>query len=613
MDIMEEFSTKDDHRKAVAVVIMVFIAFVYVEAVWKPYWQPQQKSAEQLQQLQDTQNQQDSKQKASPIPNYVETPQPTSFTEKSASSAEVIAQSAAETVVQKPISNSVYPNDLQIKSAGEILVETEKLKVRISLLGGRIVSLELKDYLASLNNGDQKLQMVKHIEYAPLPLGVYLGTENDAHLQYSLMNADRLSSLLKDDGSYSFVNTTKMPEPFILVGRMPDGREIKKTLLFSPTYFLYVFAELSSSSGQSDRLALEWTQVVNKEEASILDPYDVHGYVWYDGTRAYRQPFQKITVDEMQVGDVSWLAMGDKYFLSALTSQKGLQTSEIRRTSQLFRARMLGDDKQVSSAIFCGPKSYELLQNAGKDLNLQLSIDFGKTGIICAPLLWLLHWFFSVFGNYGLAIVCLTIVVRMAVYPLNAASFKQMKAMQDLKPEMDRIKDEITDKQQQQIEMMALYKKKGVNPLGGCIPVAIQLPIFIGLFSALRLSVELRHAPYALWINDLSAPEKLMIGSVGVPVMVILFIISMLVQQWTTPSSLDPTQKKVMMVMPIVMGFMFANFPSGLTLYWLTSNLISIGQQKAMQRYDSKAVHAARVTGIVCLIVFAIAYLVSLL
>ena len=221
--------------------------------------------------------------------------------------------------------------------------------------------------------------------------------------------------------------------------------------------------------------------------------------------------------------------------------------------------------------------------------------------------------FYGIFGNYGLAIVTLTILVRLALYPLNSASFKQMKAMQDLKPEMDRIREEFKDKQEQQMQLMALYKKHGVNPLGGCAPVLLQMPIFLGLYSALMLAVELRHAPFAGWIVDLSAPEKLMVLGVGVPVMVILFVVSMMVQQWTTPSQMDPTQKKVMMAMPLALGFMFAKFPSGLTLYWLTSNLISIGQQKGLYlSHDSGKASALKITLSVSVVVFVLAYVVTL-
>jgi YidC/Oxa1 family membrane protein insertase len=220
-----------------------------------------------------------------------------------------------------------------------------------------------------------------------------------------------------------------------------------------------------------------------------------------------------------------------------------------------------------------------------------------------------MHKFFSIFGNYGVAIVVLTILVKAVLFPLNSVSFRNMKAMQDLQPEIQRLREQYKDPQQQQQQIMSLYKRKNVNPLGGCFPMLLQLPIFIGLFSALRLSVELRHAHFAFWINDLSATERLEVFGFGVPVMVVLFVASMVIQQWTMPSTMDATQKKIMMVVPVLFGFMFASFPAGLTLYFLINNLISIGQQRALQTGGDA--HAVKVTSIVSVALFLLAILMS--
>ncbi|MCB0359410.1 MAG: YidC/Oxa1 family insertase periplasmic-domain containing protein, partial [Bdellovibrionales bacterium] len=251
------------------------------------------------------------------------------------------------------------------------------------------------------------------------------------------------------------------------------------------------------------------------------------------------------------------------------------------KTGELFRSRMSGTDTSGEFKIFVGPKKYELLESI--DNGYERNINFGWTGFVAAPLLMLLHFFYHILGNYGLAIVGLTILVKFALFPLTNASFKQMKAMQEIQPEMKRIRETVKDKQQQQLELMALYKKNNVNPLGGCLPMLLQMPIFIGLYSALLLAIELRHAPFALWINDLSVAERLHVGGVGIPVMVMLMMVSMVVQQWMMPATGDPMQKKIMMVvMPVVFGFLFVNFPAGLTLYWLSNNLISIAQSRAV-------------------------------
>ena len=176
----------------------------------------------------------------------------------------------------------------------------------------------------------------------------------------------------------------------------------------------------------------------------------------------------------------------------------------------------------------------------------------------------------------------LTVLVKAALYPLNSASYKSMKAMQDVAPELKRIRETVADKTQQQLQMMELYKKRGVNPMGGCLPMLLQMPIFIGLYSALLNAIELRHAPFAFWIKDLSVSEHFLLLGLPVPVMVIMMVTAMLIQQWITPSAADPTQKKVMMIVPFIFGVMMAKMPAGLTLYMLTNILTSIAQQRAL-------------------------------
>jgi YidC/Oxa1 family membrane protein insertase len=194
-------------------------------------------------------------------------------------------------------------------------------------------------------------------------------------------------------------------------------------------------------------------------------------------------------------------------------------------------------------------------------------------------------------GNYGVAIIVLTVVIKLLFYPLTRKSFESMRAMQKLQPEMAKIRERLQDKpDEMNREIMELYKRHKVNPLGGCLPMVLQLPVFIGLYSALQNAIELRHAPFIGWVTDLSAPDRL--GSIqlpfvdhpGIPVMTLTMGISMFVQQWMTPSAADPAQQRVMMLMPLMFTFMFINFPAGLTLYWLVNNVLTIAQQYAMTR-----------------------------
>jgi YidC/Oxa1 family membrane protein insertase len=188
-----------------------------------------------------------------------------------------------------------------------------------------------------------------------------------------------------------------------------------------------------------------------------------------------------------------------------------------------------------------------------------------------------------------------------------------MKAMQDIQPEIKVLRERVKDPTELNQETLALYKKRGVNPVGGCLPMMLQIPVFLGLYNALLNAMELRHAPFALWITDLASPERLEIFGIGVPVMILIMGVTMFVQQWTTPTTADPAQKKAMMLMPFMFTGMFIifPFPSGLVLYWLVNNLISIVQQVYL-RGSSKA-SPLQATIIASVAIFGLGYIVTLL
>jgi len=206
-------------------------------------------------------------------------------------------------------------------------------------------------------------------------------------------------------------------------------------------------------------------------------------------------------------------------------------------------------------------------------VKLDKSINLGWFGIIAKPLLIILKFFYSFTRNYGVAIILLTFLIKIIFHPLSIKSFKSMKEMQRLQPMIKEIKEKYkNDKERMNKEVMELYKRYRVNPLGGCLPMLIQFPVFIALYNALLNSIELRHTPFILWIKDLSAKDPYYVTP-------IIMGVTMLIQQRMTPHTGDPTQEKIMYIMPIVFTIMFLNFPSGLVLYWLVNNILSIGQQ----------------------------------
>ena len=288
-----------------------------------------------------------------------------------------------------------------------------------------------------------------------------------------------------------------------------------------------------------------------------------------------------------------WLGVEDQYFISAAASltpvRHGFFGSEQRaRKGERYYVPyygvrlpkvMLESQRMVESEfeLFIGPKQEQELLKFGR--NLKQSHDM-TLEVLAAPLLDLLRWIYKYVGNYGVAIIILTIIVRLVLFPLTLKGMKSMKRMQQLAPRMKKLQEKYkNNKEKLNQEMMAMYRKNKVNPLGGCLPMLLQLPVFFALYSSLSSAVELRHAPFLFWINDLSQPD-------GLGITPLLMGVSMFFQQKLTPQSamMDPTQAKIMQMLPIIFTFFTFTFPAGLTIYWLTSNCLSILQQLVLNR-----------------------------
>ncbi|MBI5101007.1 MAG: membrane protein insertase YidC [Nitrospirae bacterium] len=283
---------------------------------------------------------------------------------------------------------------------------------------------------------------------------------------------------------------------------------------------------------------------------------------------------------------LKWIAQEDKYFVAALAPQTPVEEARVwlykEKPAIAFKAKP-GVNKFY---LYAGPKEHDGL--AKLNLGLEHVIDFGFFSIIARPLFWVLKFFYGFMGNYGWAIILLTIVVRIPFIPIVEKGQASMKRLQALQPKMNEIKEKYKkDPKKMQLEMSELYKKHKVNPLGGCLPMLLQIPVFFALYKVLLVSIELRGAPFMLWITDLSAPDTLfghVAGfSLGGPLPYLMGA-TMFIQQKMTPSTMDPKQAKMMLFMPVIFTFMFLNFASGLVLYWLINNLLSIGQQFVSNR-----------------------------
>jgi len=294
--------------------------------------------------------------------------------------------------------------------------------------------------------------------------------------------------------------------------------------------------------------------------------------------------------------DLRWIAQEDKYFFAAIVPAGKVEEARAWTYENSPVIAFKGKPGENKFYIYAGPKDHDSL--AKLNLGLEHIIDFGFFSIIARPLFWVLKFFYSFLGNYGWSIVLLTIVVRIPFIPILNKGQKSMKKLQELQPKMSEIKEKYKkDPQKMQAEMMELYKKYKVNPMGGCLPMLLQIPVFFALYKVLLIAIELRGAPFMLWITDLSGPDTLfghfpqwlplLAGSAVGPLPIVMGI-TMVIQQKMTPTAGDPRQAKMMMLMPIVFTFMFLNFASGLVLYWLVNNILSIIQQFFVNRKISK-------------------------
>ena len=308
--------------------------------------------------------------------------------------------------------------------------------------------------------------------------------------------------------------------------------------------------------------------------------------------------YQKIDFDDIQDGSFKnadiqggWVSMIQHYFVSAWVpaeGQKNLYYTSVDKQQRNVAAFAspstqiaAGQQAELGATLYVGPKDQDQLEATAP--YLELVVDFGWLWFLANPLFWLLEHIHALVGNWGASIILLTVLVKVVLFPLSATAYRSMAKMRKMGPEMQRIKEKYgSDRQKVSQEMMKFYQTEKINPLGGCLPIVIQMPVFIALYWMLMESVELRHAPFMLWIQDLSMKDPLFI-------LPIIMGATMFIQQQLNPTPPDPTQAKIMKMLPIVFTFFFLWFPAGLVLYWIVNNTLSITQQYFITRQIEKA------------------------
>ncbi len=463
-----------------------------------------------------------------------------------------------------------------------IYIYTDKLLLHVDLRGGDIVHAALPQYKVSLENK------------TPLSL-----LEKNEHRTYIAQ-----SGLIGRDG----IDRPQSPRPLFTAEqqhyRLDDGQDqLVVHLSHTADNGVHIVKRLTLTRGDhllqvdyliDNKLSSAWRGVffAQLKRDSSSDPSAERpglGLASYLGAalRLDDQNYHKIGFDDMAEKDFKksvhggWLAMVQHYFISAWIPQDNrpyLYTTRVTQNGDNiigFTAPTTiipaGQSAVVGSALYIGPKDQYRLRDIANGLDL--TIDYGFLWWIAQPLFWLLHQIQKYVLNWGLAIIGLTIVIKLVFFHLSATSYKSMAKMRKVQPKMVDIRERFKeDRARQSQEMMALYRTEKVNPLGGCLPLLLQMPVFIALYWVLLEEVELRHAPFFLWIKDLSVLDPYF-------VLPILMGATMWVQQKLNPPPPDPIQAKVMQWLPLVFTFFFLFFPAGLVLYWLVNNVLSIAQQ----------------------------------
>jgi len=489
-----------------------------------------------------------------------------------------------------PAGNS-QPSVVKDPKAKDITVDTPLYTAVVKEQGGGFQSFVLKNYRNKMDKDSGPMQLILGKGLGDLP--VLFSLDNGAGTSLPLFKGDKPSIALAKEGE-----TAKLT----MTASLAEGLTIVRTLTFrGDSYLINAEYKVQNTTDKpvqvSPALSLDNEPFSHASESSQFLFSGPAAYV--NGALVETKP-KKLTEGPVVLqGKVSWTGFVDNYFMTSVIPATGnpvtvtLQGSEQQvRTliTEGIQTIAAHEAKSYAYTLYFGPKKLQILESAGNDL--AKSVNFGWFDVLGKPMLWLLNFFHQYSGNYGLAIILLTVLIKLVFWPITQKGMKSMKNMQKLQPKIAKLRERYKDdpaKMNQ--EMMTLYKTYKVNPVGGCLPMLIQIPFFFALYQVLLAAIELRHAPFMLWINDLSAPDRLWIGFDipylhGIPILTLLMGASMFFQQKMTPTTADPTQARIMQFLPIVFTVMFINFASGLVLYWLVNNLLSILQQYLINRQN---------------------------
>ncbi|AUG51830.1 membrane protein insertase YidC [Thalassospira marina] len=514
-------------------------------------------------------------------------------------STSTAAPSAPGGSTAAPVAN----RDDALASSPRIAIDTPRVKGSIRLVGGLIDDIQLQDYRETEDPQSPLIHVLN-------PAG-----SDDAYFgEFGWVAADGSKVALPGNDTRWQADGEKLSadKPVTLSWDNGEGLVFKRTISIDENYMFSVKQSVTNNSGQD--VSLYPYGLISRRGLPHTSGY----YILHEGPIgvvdgslkeiSYKDLMEEDgTVSEKSTG--GWVGITDKYWLVALApandeSLTARFSHHNANNTDKFQADYLGSQRTIAngetasseSHMFAGAKEYNLLDAYADQYNIKLfdrAIDFGWFWFLTIPFFQILQWINHVIGNFGLSILAFTVLVKAVMFPLANKSYKSMSGMKKLQPKMTQIREQFADdRQRQQQEIMALYKREKINPASGCLPIVVQIPVFFALYKVLFVNIEMRHAPFFGWIQDLSAPDPttlfnlfglidwtpphmLMIG-----VWPLIMGITMFLQQKLNPAPADPTQAKIMMFLPIIFTFMLAKFPAGLVIYWAWNNTLSIIQQR---------------------------------
>jgi YidC/Oxa1 family membrane protein insertase len=494
--------------------------------------------------------------------------------------------------IQSPAGLEAF-EEIPEKEFRRLAVESPLYFAEVSEKGAALTSFVLKNYRESIDQNAENKQLIPSANTAGTAL-LRFAEDRPSHPESAVYTTDFPEKTLE------IVDTARSLSFFL---KTASGLTVEKRYTFFPDTYkvgLTVLVQNMTDQPVENGLILSMANPPPSGKRSFA----FEGPFAYADRKLEEFDLKKLDKRRMMTGDIEWAGLEDQYFMSVLipessagaTIQIDLDKAGNRLEVLYFtepRILQPGASARQDFSVFIGPKRMSVLKAAGE--NLDKAINFGFFDVIAKPCLWLMNMIHDRFiPNYGVAIILLTILFKILFWPLGTKSYKSMAEMKKLQPLMSEIRQKYKDdKKKMNEEIMGLYRTYKVNPMSGCLPMIVQIPVFFAFYKMLYEAIELRHAPFLLWINDLSAPDRLlrfgfsvplMTPPFGIPVLTLIMGVTMFLQQKLSPPPGDPSQARLMMMMPLIFTVIFINFPSGLVLYWLFNNILSIAQQYYITR-----------------------------